>query len=146
MDDDLDELLGMEVEVGRRGARSGRRREGAGGGGGEGGKGKCVPVFVAHGEEGRTVSPIRPVSCSSLRCSKCCFAIQTWEGYAWDDDVDYLFMRHNFPEWERVSAKLSQVDGTTAFACQCSWTSISSPTRLKSLSSSVPGWFCSGHK
>ncbi|KNC50592.1 uncharacterized protein AMSG_00750 [Thecamonas trahens ATCC 50062] len=152
-DDDLDDLLALDVPSRQR--RSGGERvvstavstAVSSGGGGGGGKRKCRPVFLADASlagRGRTASAAMPRACDRLRCSRCCFAVKAWPDSAWDAGVDYLFLRYNFPDTERIAPMLVPTSaGSTALACQCAWRTVTTPTRLQS--GEDLAWFCAGH-
>ncbi|XP_059920837.1 cilia- and flagella-associated protein 418 [Gadus macrocephalus] len=83
---------------------------------------KCRPVFL-----GGTSIPygvgtlLSQRSCDQLRCTSCDFRILTFEDQEWDSACDYLFLRNNMPDGERLRAKLRRSKGKRAYACQCSW-------------------------
>jgi len=81
-------------------------------------------------------------SCDSLRCTSCDFRVLQFEDVAWSKDTDYLFLRNNMPDYNRLKNNLIRCRGTRAYACQCSWKSIPQnvlkPSDLK--------WVCGKHK
>ena len=50
-------------------------------------------------------------ACDRLRCTACDFRVVMYSDYKWDKSVDYLFLRNNVPDFNRLSAKLRRVKG-----------------------------------
>eukprot|EP00116_Pleurobrachia_bachei_P011628 sb/3471890/ len=84
------------------------------------------------------IGPVSHKSCPNMRCSKCDCAIVVFDGYSWKSEVDYLFLRNNYPDFERVKSLLEKKKDARAFSCQCSHVSAVTvrplPADLK--------WFC----
>ncbi|XP_067365842.1 cilia- and flagella-associated protein 418 isoform X2 [Channa argus] len=83
-------------------------------------------------------------SCDQLRCISCDFRVLMFDDCEWDSSCDYLFLRNNMPDCQRLRAKLKKMRGLRAYACQCSWFSGSEPTDL----SDQPQlrWVCGKHQ
>nr|CAB3227218.1 protein C8orf37 homolog [Phallusia mammillata] len=79
--------------------------------------------------------------CDRLRCTSCDFKVQRFPGYQWKHDIDYLFLRNNMPEFSKVVKKLQKKESSNAYACQCSWNSV---TKLKPLPPDLK-WVCAKH-
>ena len=77
---------------------------------------KCFPPHVggASVERGRTVSANRPRACSSLRCTSCSHRVVEFAGEAWDPTTDYLALRLNYPDHDRLAANLVPASSGTA--------------------------------
>ena len=52
-------------------------------------------------------------SCDRLRCTECDFVVVSFAGYSWSTNVDYLFLRNNSPDFEKLKAKLLSRTGLT---------------------------------
>jgi len=57
----------------------------------------------------------------SLACVSCDFKVIAWNGYAWSPSVDYLFMRYNYPDYDKLQSNLVPTPGQVAYGCGCSW-------------------------
>ena len=49
--------------------------------------------------------------CDSLRCTDCDFCISMFDNYQWHSSTDYLFLRNNMPDYERLKSKLYSSKG-----------------------------------
>ncbi|KAL6109849.1 cfap418 [Pungitius sinensis] len=106
---------------------------------------KCCPVFVGGSSVPSGVGTATSKrSCDQLRCTSCDFRVLTFDDRAWDSSCDYLFLRNNAPDREKLGARLRRSGGSRAFACQCSWFSADGPTDLRER----PGlrWVCGKHQ
>ncbi|XP_075069934.1 cilia- and flagella-associated protein 418 [Mixophyes fleayi] len=105
---------------------------------------KCCPVYL-----GGSIVPfgigtnISERACSQLRCTACDFTIVTFDDYRWDASCDYLFFRNSVPEHSKLQSKMIRKKGTRAYACQCSWRSVSEIIDL-SLEEQLR-WVCGKH-
>ncbi|XP_066956796.1 cilia- and flagella-associated protein 418-like isoform X1 [Macrobrachium rosenbergii] len=70
-------------------------------------------------------------SCDQLRCIKCDSPVIFFEGFIWTEDTDYLFLRNNYPDLERLRSHLDSLRGGRAYACQCSFRSVEEPLSLE---------------
>ena len=61
---------------------------------------------------------------TSIRCSKCDFAVLRFTDQKWAADADYMFFRNYMPNVDKLKAKLQDSDGQCALACQCSWVTV----------------------
>lgn len=84
--------------------------------------------------------------CDALRCTKCDFRVLSLPHRAWHSDCDYLFFRNNYPTEAKLGPKLDASQGACAYACQCSWRTVSGSegVRVDSYSSDLR-WICGGH-
>eukprot|EP00736_Rhodelphis_marinus_P002698 Rmarinus@m.11086 len=106
---------------------------------------KCSPVPHLGGAgdpAGRAVGTSVCV-CDQLRCTKCDFRIQMFDGMRWQETAEYLFFRNNMPSREKLTAQLTYCDGFRAFCCQCTWRSADAAAPI----SPADGvrWVCAGH-
>ncbi|KAG7271998.1 hypothetical protein CRUP_012018 [Coryphaenoides rupestris] len=86
------------------------------------GKHRCRPVFLGGSSVKYGVGTlVSQRSCDQLRCTSCDFRVLTFEDQEWDGSCDYLFLRNNMPDGERLQARLRRSRGRRAYACQCSW-------------------------
>ncbi|CAB1445913.1 unnamed protein product [Pleuronectes platessa] len=109
---------------------------------------KCCPVFmggssVANGV-GTTTSKR---ACDRLRCISCDFRVLMFDDCEWDSSCDYLFLRNNVPDRQKLRAKLKKRRGFRAYACQCSWFSSSSSSEPTDLGLHPQlRWVCGKHQ
>lgn len=106
---------------------------------------RCVKVFLAGSKFPKGLCcGSEERACDRLRCTSCDFSVVILNDYEWQVDCDYLFFRNNIPDFEKLKSKLTRKRGCCAYACQCSWRSI---TQLTELWSSDPQlkWVCGKH-
>mmetsp|Transcript_16387 Transcript_16387/g.32650 ORF Transcript_16387/g.32650 Transcript_16387/m.32650 type:complete len:329 (-) Transcript_16387:226-1212(-) len=67
------------------------------------------------------------VGCAALRCLECDFAVMRFSGQAWAPETSYLFLRLNVDPSspEKLDPMLVPCPGASAYACQCSWRTVS---------------------
>ncbi|CAN0252359.1 unnamed protein product [Ectocarpus sp. 4 AP-2014] len=106
---------------------------------------RCGTVFVGGmaTDRGFCASSLSQRACDKLRCTDCNFEVLCFHGRAWDDQTDYMFLRNNVPDTNKLSARLTPCPDSCAYACQCSWKNVKdvraqSPTER-------PRWACGGH-
>ncbi|CAG7785073.1 unnamed protein product [Allacma fusca] len=105
---------------------------------------KCFPVYLSGSYEVMGHSEVgfeRP--CDKLKCVRCDFDIVYFDNFEWEASTDYLFLRNNMPDFEKLAAKLHKMKGTRAYACQCQHLSIEKLTNVNA----VPQlrWVCGKH-
>ncbi|XP_069576014.1 cilia- and flagella-associated protein 418 [Brachyistius frenatus] len=92
---------------------------------------KCCPVFVGGSAVTNGVGTATSKrSCDQLRCISCDFRVLMFDDSEWDSSCDYLFLRNNVPDRQKLRTKLKKRRGLRAYACQCSRFSGSEPTDL----------------
>eukprot|EP00695_Tsukubamonas_globosa_P002674 TRINITY_DN3863_c0_g1_i1.p1 TRINITY_DN3863_c0_g1~~TRINITY_DN3863_c0_g1_i1.p1 ORF type:complete len:218 (-),score=35.86 TRINITY_DN3863_c0_g1_i1:77-730(-) len=108
-------------------------------------KQKCTHIFLGGPEcpEGCCVLSSDRKRCTNLRCTKCDFKVQCLDEQAWTKSVDYLFLRNNFPDVEKLKKNLVKKKGHAAYSCQCSWRTAKDLESI-SLMSDIK-WVCGGH-
>ncbi|CEO96036.1 unnamed protein product (mitochondrion) [Plasmodiophora brassicae] len=94
---------------------------------------KCTVVML-----GQT-----PAACSNLRCTMCDHVVVRIVKREWDPSCDYFFFRNNVPDLTKLGRKLRDAPRSTAYACQCSWTTATNTVAITS--SSPHKWVCAGH-
>ncbi|KAL1519720.1 hypothetical protein AB1Y20_023230 [Prymnesium parvum] len=124
--DDIDSLIADICSPGSLSHESGEFAGGA-----------CVGAVVSRGSS--IVAPKFPRSVSSppeqdtcetnLRCARCDFKVLKFAGRSWVPSADYMFFRNFMPDREKLGQKLTASDGEDAFACQCSWATVSATRR-----------------
>ncbi|XP_039475635.1 protein C8orf37 homolog isoform X2 [Oreochromis aureus] len=93
---------------------------------------KCCPVFIGGSSVANGVGTAASKrSCDQLRCISCDFRVLMFDDCEWDSSCDYLFLRNNMPERQKLRTKLKKRRGLRAYACQCSWISTLEPTDLR---------------
>lgn len=106
---------------------------------------KCCPVFVGGSSVTNGVGTATSKrSCDQLRCTSCDFRVLMFDDCEWDPSCDYLFLRNNMPDRQKLRAKLKKRRGLRAYACQCSWFSTLEPTDLRDRPQLR--WVCGKHQ
>lgn len=98
---------------------------------------KCWPPYLTGTTPAPAISP-----CDHLRCLKCDCSVVSFNGWLWQEDVDYLFLRTNYPEVEQLRSKLEPSRAGRAYACQCSSLGVLRPTPLNTVEGNT--WVCLG--
>ncbi|XP_054637913.1 cilia- and flagella-associated protein 418 isoform X2 [Dunckerocampus dactyliophorus] len=105
---------------------------------------KCCPVYLGGSAITNGVGTATSKrSCDQLRCTSCDFRVLTFDGWEWDPSCDYLFLRNNMPDHEKLRGKLRKRNGVRAYACQCSWFSTLDATDV--LLQPQLRWVCGKH-
>ncbi|XP_008292089.1 cilia- and flagella-associated protein 418 [Stegastes partitus] len=105
---------------------------------------KCCPVYVGGSSVTNGVGTATSKrSCDQLRCISCDFRVLMFDDCEWDSSCDYLFLRNNMPDHEKLRSKLKKRRSLRAYACQCSWFSTSEPTDLRD--QPQLRWVCGKH-
>ncbi|XP_029929086.1 cilia- and flagella-associated protein 418 [Myripristis murdjan] len=106
---------------------------------------KCCPVFLGGSATTNGVgTALSNRSCDQLRCTSCDFRVLMFDDYEWDSSCDYLFLRNNMPDSQKLRAKLKRRRGLRAYACQCSWFSARELADLKQ--QPQLRWVCGKHQ
>ncbi|XP_034409158.1 protein C8orf37 homolog [Cyclopterus lumpus] len=106
---------------------------------------KCCPVFAGGSSVPSGVGTASSKrSCDQLRCTSCDFRVLTFDDCEWDASCDYLFLRNNVPDRQKLGARLKKRRGSRAFACQCSWFTAAEPTDLRDRAGLR--WVCGKHR
>ncbi|KAM6087776.1 cilia- and flagella-associated protein 418 isoform 2-T2 [Chlamydotis macqueenii] len=105
---------------------------------------RCCPVYLGGSSSPYGIGTnISKRTCDQLRCTACDFRVSLFNDYIWDQSCDYLFFRNNMPELSKLRAKMVKKKGARAYACQCSWRSISELTDLQT--DQQLRWVCGKH-
>ncbi|XP_046842239.1 cilia- and flagella-associated protein 418-like isoform X2 [Xenia sp. Carnegie-2017] len=106
---------------------------------------KCYTVYLGGTQLSRGLSSATVKrSCDQLRCTACDFQVFSFDDYKWHSSCDYLFFRNNIPDFEKLKVNLIQKRGSRAYACQCSWRSI---THIENIENDTGlKWVCGKHK
>ncbi|XP_038566316.1 protein C8orf37 homolog isoform X1 [Micropterus salmoides] len=106
---------------------------------------KCYPVFVGGSSVTNGVGTATSKrSCDQLRCISCDFRVLMFDDCEWDSSCDYLFLRNNMPDCQKLRDKLKKRRGFRAYACQCSWFSTLESTDLRD--QPELRWVCGKHQ
>ncbi|CAN9513895.1 unnamed protein product [Ophioblennius macclurei] len=106
---------------------------------------KCCPVFVGGSSIANGVGTATSQrSCDQLRCISCDFRVLMFDDSEWDSSCDYLFLRNNVPDRQKLRSKLKRRRGLRAYACQCSWFSTQEPADLRE--QPQLRWVCGKHQ
>lgn len=105
---------------------------------------KCFQVFLggSSSETGLSTT-VNKRSCNRLRCSDCDFVVSFFDNHQWLPSTDYLFLRNNMPEYDRLRPKLIYKMDYRAYACQCKWKTVNELVDLQTQSDVK--WFCGKH-
>ncbi|GAA54988.1 hypothetical protein CLF_106307 [Clonorchis sinensis] len=90
-----------------------------------------------------TDQPMTSRACNTLRCIACDNAVVIFDNSSWSSDVDYYFLRTNYPNTKRLQAKMKRKGGSRAYCCQCSSTEATKLTCLDGIPSLQ--WVCGKH-
>ncbi|CAM9869836.1 unnamed protein product [Ectocarpus sp. 8 AP-2014] len=106
---------------------------------------RCGTVFMGGvaTDRGFCASSLSQRACDKLRCTDCNFEVLCFHGRAWDDQTDYMFLRNNVPDMDKLSARLTPCSDSCAYACQCSWQNVKDVRALSP--TERPRWACGGH-
>ena len=107
---------------------------------------KCSSLYLGgtRCECGRNGSTVGVVSvCDSIRCTKCDFRVMAFPDTQWLPSVDYLFFRNNYPDADKLAAKLQSRQVCRSYCCQCSWFSTVGEYRIDF--GGELRWVCAGH-
>uniref|UniRef100_A0A3Q0QY73 Cilia- and flagella-associated protein 418 n=1 Tax=Amphilophus citrinellus TaxID=61819 RepID=A0A3Q0QY73_AMPCI len=106
---------------------------------------RCCPVFIGGSSVTNGVGTATSKrSCDQLRCISCDFRVLMFDDCEWDSTCDYLFLRNNMPEHQKLRTKLKKRRGLRAYACQCSWISTLEMTDLRE--QPQLRWVCGKHQ
>ncbi|RXG72611.1 Protein C8orf37-like protein, partial [Armadillidium vulgare] len=62
-------------------------------------------------------APLR--CCNNLGCLSCDSQVVCFEGFRWRDSTDYLFLRTNYPDGQKLKAQMEPSRPTCSYCCQC---------------------------
>ncbi|EAY15013.1 hypothetical protein TVAG_019130 [Trichomonas vaginalis G3] len=102
----------------------------------------CADIFIGPPSllPGITISPLEPHFCKNLQCINCDHIVLRFPDRKWASNVDYLFLRNNYPN--KVDSRLVPSPGFCAFCCQCTFKDTDKLERLGHFDSD---WVCRGH-
>lgn len=102
----------------------------------------CADIFIGPPSllPGITTTPIEPHFCKNLQCINCDHIVLRFPDRKWASNVDYLFLRNNYPN--KVDTRLVPSPGFCAFCCQCTFKDTDKLVRLGHFESD---WVCRGH-
>ncbi|XP_047740154.1 cilia- and flagella-associated protein 418-like [Hyalella azteca] len=98
---------------------------------------KCWPPYLTG-----TTADASNRACGHLRCVRCDSAVLSFDGWLWSPDVSYLFLRTNYPDVNKLRAKLQPRRTSRAYACQCRSVDTTQPVALTSNDDNT--WICTG--
>ena len=105
---------------------------------------QCRPEPLLGGPMASTgVSSVAsPRVCDNMLCLACNLPVIAVDNVQWDESTDYLFLRNNVPNIDKLRAKLKMKKGCRAYACQCQWRNV---TDIISSRNSGVQWICRKH-
>lgn len=80
--------------------------------------------------------------CDKIICLGCDHSVKFYDDFKFDDDVDYLFCRLNYPD--TIHKKLKKKPGTTAYCCQCKFVNVTG-VMDNLYTTQLSCWKCTGH-
>ncbi|CAL4228408.1 unnamed protein product, partial [Meganyctiphanes norvegica] len=106
----------------------------------------CLPLYLGGSNIllGRSTGPSMARACDHIRCLSCDFIVVHIDGFAWRTNVDYLFLRNNFPDISKLRARLEPSRGKRAYACQCKYRSVDTLSTIDKQNDL--NWVCAKHK
>eukprot|EP01033_Poteriospumella_lacustris_P010970 gene10970-7807_t len=113
-------------------------------------KARCSQVVLgaARCSRGLRASAFSPCVCDALLCSQCNFKVLSFADRRWQAAADYLFLRNNMPNRDKLATRLDAAPGTVAYCCQCRSAAVSpdEDTRVLVIGAAQdPQWICTGH-
>lgn len=108
---------------------------------------KCSPVFLSGSMTAVGLgSHGSPRSCDKLICLACDCRVVSFDNYQWTEDVDYLFLRNNYPDFSRLQCNMRPRRGSRAYACQCQHQNAVETRKIgTNVVSSSLKWTCMSH-
>ncbi|XP_061188462.1 cilia- and flagella-associated protein 418-like [Saccostrea echinata] len=104
---------------------------------------KCFPVYLGGSMCSQGIaSSVSQRACDKLRCTSCDFKVCSFDNFEWSRDTDYLFLRNNAPDYERLKTNMVPRKGSRAYCCQCCHRSI---TEITKLADPQLKWVCGKH-
>ncbi|GFR85594.1 protein C8orf37 homolog [Elysia marginata] len=104
---------------------------------------RCLPVYLGGSNVNLGLgSAVNQRACDQLRCTSCDFRVCIFDNMAWKKDTDYLFLRNNVPDFEKLKSKLIKKKGWRAYCCQCCWRNVFDLTETTDTSLK---WVCGKH-
>ena len=108
----------------------------------------CLATFLAGPQD----SGLGRRPCPRMRCTACDFEVARLPGRRWGGGLEYLHLRQHMPFVERpeLLEHLEADPRAAAYACQCSWRTVTAPERISFLESKAHcgkplRWCCAGH-
>jgi hypothetical protein len=105
---------------------------------------RCIPKKCTVVHIGKNELSIGQTTCPNIRCMKCDCGVICFDDYEWIGDIEYLFLRNNYPDFDRLQSKLKPTKNSTAYACQCNSVSTRGQAPVNMAKSSLK-WFCGSH-
>lgn len=117
---------------------------------GAGAKTRCSQVVLgaARCSRGLRASAFSPCVCDALLCSQCNFKVLSFADRRWQAAADYLFLRNNMPNRDKLATRLDAAPGAVAYCCQCRSATVApdEDTRVLVIGAAQdPQWICTGH-
>ena len=108
------------------------------------GRRQCRPETLLGGPQSSSgVSAVTsPRVCDNMLCLACNLPVIAIDHVQWDESTDYLFLRNNVPNIDKLRAKLKMKKGCRAYACQCQWRNV---TEITSTRNCGVQWICRKH-
>lgn len=113
-------------------------------------KTRCSQVVLgaARCSRGLRASAFSPCVCDALLCSQCNFKVLSFADRRWQAAADYLFLRNNMPNRDKLATRLDAAPGAVAYCCQCRSATVSPDEDSRVLvigAAQDPQWICTGH-
>ena len=91
---------------------------------------RCSVIVINNKREEGYVNGFKRKPCFNLICKKCDVYVKYYKNMAWQSDVDYLFFRSYFGNFDKLKKKLIDKQGSMAFHCGCYGITISKTALL----------------
>lgn len=107
------------------------------------GAAKCFPIFLGGMKYPKGLcTAVNQRVCDSLRCTDCDFKVEIFDDRSWHPKTDYLFLRNNMPDFEKLKSNLLHRKGWRAYGCQCKSKSVDDMTNIQETNMK---WVCGKH-
>ena len=104
---------------------------------------KCKTPYLSTDEKSKSMDGFSRKPCFNLICKRCDIYVKHYKDKKWTENIDYLFFRSYFGNFEKIKEKLIECKGSLAFHCGCIGVSIKTPRPADG--EGGVNWICYGH-
>lgn len=107
-------------------------------------KKRCFPVYLGGSSIITGLSSnLKQRTCDNLHCIRCDFKVSSFDNFMWRNITDYIFLRNNMPDFNKLKVNLQTKSGWRAYSCQCQYCSVKDLTPLNHFKNLK--WVCGQH-
>ncbi|XP_067121034.1 cilia- and flagella-associated protein 418-like [Centruroides vittatus] len=107
-------------------------------------KKRCFPIYLGGTSIMTGLSTnLKQRTCDNLRCIKCDFKVSSFDNFTWKNTTDYIFLRNNMPDFNKLKVNLESKPGYRAYSCQCQYCSVKDLSPIKTFTELK--WVCGHH-